>query len=94
MSGCMDLRKRWNNLVGKSEEEAVETIKQDGKKSLDRKNKNNNHRILILFIKLGEQNIEVVDDGTPEANAAIKSGVVRVILDQNKNVKYPPLRQN
>jgi len=94
MSGCMDLRKRWNNLVGKSEEEAVETIKQDGKKSLDRKNKNNNNRIFILFIKLGEQNIEVVDDGTPEANAAIKSGVVRVILDQNKNVKYPPLRQN
>jgi len=94
MSGCMDLRKRWNNLVGKSEEEAVETIKQDGKKSLDRKNKTNNNRIFILFIKLGEQNIEVVDDGTPEANAAIKSGVVRVILDQNKNVKYPPLRQN
>jgi hypothetical protein len=37
MSGCIDLRKRWNDLVGKSEEEAVKTIKQDGKKSLDRK---------------------------------------------------------
>jgi hypothetical protein len=31
--GCSDLRKRWNNLVGKSEKEAVETIKKDGKKS-------------------------------------------------------------
>jgi hypothetical protein len=49
---------------------------------------------LILFINIGEQNIEVVNDGTPQANAAIKSGVVRVILDQNGNVKYPPLRQN
>jgi len=36
----------------------------------------------------------VVDDGTPEADAAIKSGVVRVILDEKKNVKYPPLRQD
>ncbi|CAF1407537.1 unnamed protein product [Adineta steineri] len=69
--GCCDLRKRWDDLVGKSEKEAVETIKQDG-----------------------EKNIEVVDDDTPEANAVIKSGVVRVILDENKNVKYPPLRQN
>jgi hypothetical protein len=33
--GCMDLRKRWNDLVGKSENEAVQTIKNDGKKSLD-----------------------------------------------------------
>ncbi|CAF1318812.1 unnamed protein product [Adineta steineri] len=69
--GCCDLRKRWDDLVGKSEKEAVETIKQDG-----------------------EKNIEVVDDDTPEANAVIKSGVVRVILDENKNVKYPPLRQS
>jgi hypothetical protein len=36
--GCSDLRKRWNDLVGKSEEEAVETIKQDGKKNVDIKN--------------------------------------------------------
>ncbi|CAF3956411.1 unnamed protein product, partial [Rotaria sordida] len=70
-AGCSDLRKRWNDLVGKSEKEAVETIKRDG-----------------------EQNIEVVDDGTPAADATIKSGVVRVILDENKKVKYPPLRQN
>ncbi|CAF0911786.1 unnamed protein product [Rotaria sordida] len=69
--GCSDLRKRWNNLVGKSEEEAVQAIKQDG-----------------------EQNIEVVDDGTPESSATIQSGVVRVILDEHKRVKYPPLRQN
>ncbi len=34
MSGCMDLRKRWNELVGKSENEAVTAIKQDGKRSL------------------------------------------------------------
>jgi hypothetical protein len=34
MSGCMDLRKRWNELVGKSEQEAVTAIKQDGKRSL------------------------------------------------------------
>jgi hypothetical protein len=33
--GCMDLRKRWNDLVGKSEKEAVKAIKNDGKKSLD-----------------------------------------------------------
>ncbi|CAF1106867.1 unnamed protein product [Rotaria sordida] len=69
--GCSDLRKRWNNLVGKSEEEAVQAIKQDG-----------------------EQNIEVVDDGTPESSSTIQSGVVRVILDEHKRVKYPPLRQN
>ncbi len=48
----------------------------------------------ILFTNIGEQNIEVVNDGTPESDAAIKSGVVRVILDENKNVKYPPLRQS
>ena len=35
MSGCSDLRKRWDNLVGKSEKEAVRTIKQDGKKSFN-----------------------------------------------------------
>ncbi|CAF3452763.1 unnamed protein product [Rotaria sp. Silwood1] len=69
--GCVDLRKRWDKLVGKSEQEAVNAIRQDG-----------------------EQNIEVVDDGTPESIAAIQSGVVRVILDENKNVKYPPLRQD
>ncbi|CAF1544695.1 unnamed protein product [Rotaria sp. Silwood1] len=68
--GCVDLRKRWDELVGKSEQEAVNAIRQDG-----------------------EQNIEVVDDGTPESIAAIQSGVVRVILDENKKVKYPPLRQ-
>jgi hypothetical protein len=64
------------------------------RKAFDRKNKNDNDRIFIFFIQSGEQNIEVVNDDTPEANAAIKSGVVRVILDENKNVKYPPLRQN
>ncbi|UJR25074.1 hypothetical protein I4U23_006434 [Adineta vaga] len=69
--GCCDLRRRWDDLVGKSEKEALETIKRDG-----------------------ERNIEVVNDGTPEADAAIKSGVVRVILDEKKNVKYPPLRQD
>ncbi|CAF0745299.1 unnamed protein product [Adineta steineri] len=68
---CCDLRKRWDNLVGKSEQEAVEAIKQDG-----------------------EENIEVVDDDSPESLAPIKSGFVRVILDENKNVKYAPLRQN
>jgi hypothetical protein len=47
-----------------------------------------------FIYKIGEKNIEVVDDGTPESMAAIKSGVVRVILDENKNVKYPPLRQD
>lgn len=69
--GCSDLRKRWDDLVGKPEKEAVETIRRDG-----------------------ERNIEVVDDGTPESFAAIKSGVVRVILDEKKNVKYSPLRQD
>lgn len=47
----------------------------------------------MFLIDLGEQNVEVVKDGTPEANATIKSGVVRVILDEGGNVKYPPLRQ-
>ncbi len=56
--------------------------------------KNDDKWIFILFIKTGEENIEVVYDDTPEANAEIKSGVVRVILDENGNVKYPPLRQN
>jgi beta-lactam-binding protein with PASTA domain len=88
MSGCSDLRKRWDDLVGKSEKEAVKTIKQDGKKRFNIKNEND------YFRKIGEQNIEVVDDGTPESYATIKSGVVRVILDENKNVKYPPLRQD
>jgi len=37
--GCSDLRKRWNHLVGKSEQEAVAAIKQDGKKSFDIKKK-------------------------------------------------------
>ncbi|CAF1535890.1 unnamed protein product [Rotaria magnacalcarata] len=69
-SGCFDLRKRWDNLVGKSKEEAIQTIKQDG-----------------------EKNIEVVDDNTPAASTTIKSGVVRIILDEHKKVKYPPLRQ-
>ncbi len=45
-------------------------------------------------MNLGEKNIEVVKDGTPESVVAIKSGVVRVILDENGNVKYPPLRQD
>lgn len=71
MSGCFDLRKRWDNLVGVPQREAVETIRRDG-----------------------EHNIEVVDDGTPASNAPIPSGVVRVILDENKRVKYPPLRQD
>ena len=31
---CMDLRKRWNELVGKSESEAVNAIKKDGMKNL------------------------------------------------------------
>jgi len=52
------------------------------------------NEFFILFTKIGERNIEVVDDGTPEADAVIKSGVVRVILDEKKNVKYPPLRQD
>jgi hypothetical protein len=30
--GCVDLRKRWDNLVGKPEKEAVEAIKHDGRK--------------------------------------------------------------
>jgi len=30
--GCCDLRKRWDDLVGRPEKEAVETIKRDGKK--------------------------------------------------------------
>ena len=33
--GCHDLRKRWNHLVGKSEQEAVEAIRQDGKRTND-----------------------------------------------------------
>ncbi len=33
--GCFDLRKRWDNLVGKSEKEAVQTIKHDGTRSFD-----------------------------------------------------------
>jgi hypothetical protein len=45
--GCEDLRKRWDHLVGSSEKEAVNQIKQDGKKCIDRKV----HRIFILFIK-------------------------------------------
>jgi hypothetical protein len=48
----------------------------------------------ILLSNTGEQNIEVVNDDTPQASTPIKSGVVRVILDENGNVKYPPLRQN
>ncbi|CAF1399796.1 unnamed protein product [Rotaria magnacalcarata] len=70
-SGCVDLRKRWDNLVGKPGNVAVEIIQRDG-----------------------ERNIEVVDDGTPEADANIRHGVVRVILDENKRVKYSPIRQN
>lgn len=46
------------------------------------------------MILLGEKNIEIVDDGTPESDAPIKSGFVRVILDETRHVKYPPLRQN
>ncbi|CAF0973859.1 unnamed protein product [Adineta steineri] len=68
---CHDSRKRWDDLVGKSEQEAVAAIKQDG-----------------------EKNIEVVDDDSPESSTTIKTGFVRVILDENKNVKYAPLRQN
>lgn len=30
--GCVDLRKRWDHLVGKTEQEAVQTIKRDGRK--------------------------------------------------------------
>lgn len=30
--GCFDLRKRWDHLVGKSEKEAIEAIKRDGRK--------------------------------------------------------------
>ena len=86
--GCCDLRKRWDDLVGKPEKEAVETIKRDGK------NNEFTKLIELLFVNVGERNIEVVDDGTPEADATIKSGVVRVILDEKKNVKYPPLRQD
>ncbi|CAF4086895.1 unnamed protein product, partial [Rotaria magnacalcarata] len=41
----------------------------------------------------GEKNIEVMDDNTPAASTTIKSGVVRIILDEHKKVKYPPLRQ-
>jgi hypothetical protein len=89
----MDLRKRWNDLVGKSENEAVSAIKQDGKRSFDIE-----IQLIIdefcFFINIGEKNIEVVNEGTPESRAAIKSGVVRVILDENGNVKYPPLRQD
>jgi hypothetical protein len=90
--GCSDLRKRWDDLVGKPERVAVDAIRRDGKS-----------RRLLFFsfyltrdvgLWIGEKNIEVVDDGTPESNAAIKSGVVRVILDEYKNVKYPPLRQS
>ena len=51
-------------------------------------------KIVFNFGYLGETNIEVVNEGTPEASAAIKSGVVRVILGGDKNVKYPPLRQS
>ncbi|CAF5072427.1 unnamed protein product, partial [Rotaria magnacalcarata] len=51
-SGCVDLRKRWDNLVGKPGNVAVEIIQRDG-----------------------ERNIEVVDDGTPEADANIRHGV-------------------
>jgi hypothetical protein len=87
MSGCVDLRKRWDNLVGKSEQEAVAAIRRDGKKYSKTKS-------IVSFYKLGENNIEVVVDDTPESNAAIRSGVVRVIIDQNRRVKYPPLRQN
>lgn len=47
-----------------------------------------------FIIKIGEQNIEVVHDGTPESDAAIRSGMVRVILDEHNIVKYPPLRQS
>lgn len=31
---CSDLRKRWDNLVGKAEKDAVAAIKQDGKNYL------------------------------------------------------------
>ena len=53
--------------------------------------------IIVKFVfhsNIGEKNIEVVDDDAPESSTTIKSGVVRVILDENKNVKYPPLRQD
>ena len=33
MSGCFDLRKRWDNLVGVPEKEAVDTIRRDGNAS-------------------------------------------------------------
>ena len=32
-SGCSDLRKRWDNLVGSSEKDAVDAIRRDGKNS-------------------------------------------------------------
>ncbi len=89
--GCWDLRKRWDNLVGKSEKEAVEALKRDGRKDKKHKRKLNKY---FSFYNLGEQNIEAVDDDTPESSAEIKIGVVRVILDEHKNVKYPPLRQD
>jgi len=43
---------------------------------------------------LGEQNIEVVADDSPDSDKPIKSGFVRIIVDQTGYVKYAPLRQN
>lgn len=46
--GCFDLRKRWNELVGKSEKEAVEKIKQDGEKNIDSISKNKNNAAFLF----------------------------------------------
>jgi len=46
--GCWDLRKRWDNLAGKSEKEAVEALKQDGRK--DKKHKRKLNKYVSFYI--------------------------------------------
>lgn len=34
--GCVDMRKRWDNLVGKSQEEAIREIKLAGRQKCEK----------------------------------------------------------
>ena len=50
--------------------------------------------LLFSPIRLGKKKLDIVMDGTPESFTVIKSGYVRIILDEHGHVKYPPLLQD